>query len=88
LKAQLKSGKSLSEVATAQHVSSAQLHTIVIDAIQRALNKAVSAGDITQQQATTFMQELRSNPRILDHILNAHHGMMNDMMQPGNWPHS
>jgi polyhydroxyalkanoate synthesis regulator phasin len=88
LKAQLHSGKSLSEIAEAQHVSFTQLHTIVIDAIQNALNKAVTAGDITRQQATTFMQQLRSNPRILDHILNAHHTMMNDMMQPGNWPHS
>jgi polyhydroxyalkanoate synthesis regulator phasin len=86
LKAQLKSGKSLNEVAEEQHVSSAQLRTIVIDAVQRALNKAVTAGDVTQQQATTFMQYLRSNPRILNHILNAHHAMMDDMMRSGNWP--
>ena len=88
LKELLRSGKSLNEIAIAQHVSATQLRTIVIDAIQRALNKAVSAGNITQQQATTFMQYLRSNPRILDHILNAHHAMMDDMMQQGNWPQS
>jgi polyhydroxyalkanoate synthesis regulator phasin len=87
LKAQLQSGKSLNDVATAQHVPTSQLHTIVIDAVQSALNKAVGAGDVTQQQATTFMQQLRSNPKILDHIL-AHHGLMNGMMQPGNWPQS
>lgn len=88
LKSQLHSGKSLSEIARAQHVSDTQLRTIVMDAIQSALNKAVTAGDITQQQDTTFMQQLRSNPRILDHILNAHHTMMNGMTQPGNWPQS
>lgn len=88
LKAQLQSGKSLSEIATAQHVPDSQLRTIVTDAVQSALNKAVGAGDVTQQQSTTFMQGLRSNPKILDHILNAHHVMMNGMMQPGNWSQS
>lgn len=75
LQAQLKSGKSLSDVATAQHVSSSQLHTIVMNAVQSALNKAVSNGDVTKQQATTFMQALQSHPRFVDHILNArYHG--------------
>ncbi len=69
LKAQLQSGKSLSDIATAQGVSSSQLHTIVINAIQSALNKAVSDGNLTQQQATNIKQKLQQNPQFLDRIL-------------------
>ena len=71
LQSQLQSGKSLSDIAAAQHVSASQLHTIVMDAVQSALNKAVSNGDVTQQQATTFMQALQSHPQFVDHILHA-----------------
>jgi polyhydroxyalkanoate synthesis regulator phasin len=75
LQAQLRSGKSLSDVAAAQHVSSAQLHAIVMNAVQNALNKAVSNGDVTKQQANTFMQALQSHPEFVDHILHArYHG--------------
>jgi polyhydroxyalkanoate synthesis regulator phasin len=74
LKSQLQSGKSLSDIATAQGVSSSQLHTIVINAIQNALNKAVSDGNLTQQQATNFMQYVQNHPALLNRILNAHHG--------------
>ncbi len=73
LMAQLQSGKSLSDIATAQHVTASQLHTIVLNAVQSALNKAVAAGNLTQSQATTFMQELQNHPQVLNHILNAHH---------------
>src|SRR5437588_7005373 len=66
LQSQLKSGKSLSDVAAAQHVSASQLHTIVMNAVQNALNKAVSNGDVTKQQASTFMQALQSHPQLVD----------------------
>ena len=82
LKAQVQSGKSLSDIAMAQHVSDSQLRTIVIDAVRSALDKAVSAGNVTKQQATTFMQNLQSHPQILDRILHAHHNMME---QPQSW---
>jgi polyhydroxyalkanoate synthesis regulator phasin len=72
LKAQLQSGKSLSDIATAQGISSSQLHTIVINAIQSTLNKAVSDGNLTQQQATNIMQKLEQNPQFLDRILARH----------------
>ncbi len=74
LKAQLQSGKSLSDIATAQGVSSAQLHTIVTTAIQNAVNQAVSAGNLTQQQATALMQYLQQHPNLLNRILNMHFG--------------
>ncbi|HLG78354.1 MAG TPA: hypothetical protein VFA09_01435 [Ktedonobacteraceae bacterium] len=82
LKADLQAGQSLDQIAAKQHVSTSELRTIVQNAVQNALNKAVSAGSITQQQATNFMQELRSNPQILNHILSAHH----NNMQPDTWP--
>ena len=72
LTAQLQAGKSLNQIATAQHVSGSQLQTIVTGAVQSALNTAVSNGDLTQSEATSFMQTLQSHPALLNHILNAH----------------
>lgn len=74
LMTQLQAGKSLSDIATAQHISSSQLHTIVINAIQNTLNKAVTAGDLTQQQASNILQQVQSHPQFLNKLLNAHLG--------------
>lgn len=74
LKSQLQSGKSLSAIASARGVSSSQLHTFVVNAIQNAVNKAVSDGNLTQQQATGFMQFLQKHPGILDRVLDKHFG--------------
>lgn len=74
LKTQLQSGKSLSAIATAQGVSSTQLQTLVSNAIQSAVNQAVSAGNLTQQQATNIMQMLQKHPGALNRFLNAHPG--------------
>jgi hypothetical protein len=73
LQADMKSGQSLSDIATAQHVSSTDLRTIATKAIKDALNKAVSAGDLTQQQANQFATRLDKNPKFLDRILSAKH---------------
>ena len=72
LMSQLQSGKSLSDIAKAQGVSSSQLQTIVTNAIQSAVNKAVSDGNLTQQQATNIMQKLQKNPAAFNRLLNAH----------------
>ena len=74
LTSDLKAGQSLSQIATAQKISSTQLQTIVTNAVQSALNKAVSSGDITQSQATAFMNSLKSHPALLNTILNHHFG--------------
>jgi polyhydroxyalkanoate synthesis regulator phasin len=74
LKADLQAGQSLNQIAAAQKVSSAQLHTIVTNAIQNALNRAVGAGAITQSQETTYMQFLKHHPLLLNHLLNRHFG--------------
>ena len=74
LMSQLQSGKSLSDIATAQGVSAAQLQTIVTNAIQSAVTKAVSDGNLTQQQATNITQMLQKNPGALNRLLNGHLG--------------
>jgi polyhydroxyalkanoate synthesis regulator phasin len=74
LQAQVQSGKSLSDIATAQHVSFTQLQTLVTNAIQSELNKAVSNGDLTQQQASMITQRLQQNSQFLSRLLNAHFG--------------
>ncbi len=76
LMSQLQSGKSLSNIATAQGVSSSQLQTIVTNAIQSAVNKAVIDGNLTQQQATNIIQMLQKNPGALNRLLNTHLGKL------------
>ena len=72
LQAQLKAGKSLDDIAAAQNISSSQLQTIVTNALQTTLNKAVAAGDLTQQQANQFMQYVQNHPEALDRMLSHH----------------
>ena len=74
LVSQLQSGKSLSQIAKAQDVSSSQLQTIVTNAIQSTVNKAVSDGNLTQQQATNIMQMLQKHPNALNRLLNGQLG--------------
>jgi polyhydroxyalkanoate synthesis regulator phasin len=72
LQAELKAGKSLNDIAAAQHVSSSQLQTIETNALQSTLNKAVAAGDLTQQQANQFMQYAQNHPEVVDRLLSHH----------------
>src|SRR5579863_951536 len=69
LTADLKNGQSLDQIAKTQGVSTAQLHTLVLNAVQSAANQAVKDGNLTQAQANGLMQELQQHPAILDHIL-------------------
>src|SRR5258708_37229586 len=72
LQAQLQAGKSLDDIAAPQHVSSSQLQTIETNALQSTLNKAVAAGDLTQQQANQFMQYAQNHPGAADRLLSHH----------------
>ena len=65
----LKNGQSLDQIAKAQGVSTSQLRTIVLNAVQSAANQAVKDGNLTQTQASDLMQALQRQPGILDHIL-------------------
>src|SRR6266699_270614 len=76
LQAQLQAGKSLDDIAAAQHVSSSQLQTIETNALQSTLQKAVAAGDLTQQQANKFMQFAQNHPGLVDRLLKHHYAGM------------
>lgn len=69
LTAQLKSGKSLNQIAQAQKVSTDNLKTIVTNAVNSSLTKATSAGDLTQTQANDFKQFLQKHPRFVKQAL-------------------
>jgi hypothetical protein len=69
LTTQVQSGKTLSNIATAQNVSSTQLQTLVGNALQTALQPAVSNGTLTQQQVNRLMKRYQGNPTLLDRIL-------------------
>jgi len=72
LQSDLKSGKSLTQIATTQHVTVAQLKTIVTNTVENTLKTAVSAGDLTQAQSTAYTTFLQSHPHWLQSLLNRH----------------
>ena len=81
LKAQLQAGKHLSQLAAAQGVSSSQLQTTEVNAVQSAVNQAVHNGDLTQQQATTFMQYVRKHPEVVNRIIEKYYGQTSSSNQ-------
>jgi len=81
LKAQLQAGKRLSQLAAAQGVSSSQLQTTEVNAVQSAVNQAVHDGNLTQQQATTFMQYARQHPEVVNHMIEKYYGQTSSSNQ-------
>jgi hypothetical protein len=80
LTSDLKAGESLQQIATAQKVSAAQLKTIVTNALQSALQQAVTSGTLTQAQSDSINQLVQNHPAQLMHLLNAHwHGKMHPL---------
>lgn len=65
----LKAGKTLSDIATAQNVSATQLQTLVGTALQSGLKPAVDAGTLTQKQVDRLVKHYQSNPTLLDKTL-------------------
>lgn len=74
LQSDLKSGMSLTQIASKQGVSQSQLHTIVLNAVQSAVNQAVSDGNLTQSQGSAFMTALQQHPGLVDRLLDRHFG--------------
>jgi ABC-type transport system involved in multi-copper enzyme maturation permease subunit len=66
---QLNAGKTLSDIASAQGVSTTQLQSIVGNAIQSAFQPVVNSGALTQQQVARLVKRLQKNPNALDSIL-------------------
>lgn len=71
LQAQLQSGKTLSQIATAQNISATQLQTIVTNAVKSALQPSVSNGTINQLQVNALVKHLQKNPKVLENVLKA-----------------
>jgi|GEM_PF-3127569 len=69
LQSDIKSGQTLTQIATAQHVSDAQLQTDEANAVKPYLDQAVSSGSLTQKQETAFLKRLQKNPDALDNLL-------------------
>ncbi len=69
LTAQLKAGKTLSDVANAQGVSTTQLQTIVANALRTSLKPAVDDGTLTQKQLNNLSKRYEKNPALLDKLL-------------------
>jgi polyhydroxyalkanoate synthesis regulator phasin len=70
LQSDLQNGQTLVQIARTQNISASQLQTIVLNAAQKTLNQAQQAGDITQQQASAFMQYLQAHPGVVNTLLN------------------
>ncbi len=71
LAAQLKSGQTLSAIATAQGLSTVQLQNLIATSLQNSLQPAVSSGDLTQKQVTTLVKRWQKNPKQLERLLGA-----------------
>lgn len=69
LTSDLKTGKTLSSIATAQNVSSSQLQVLINNSLQSGLKPAVDAGTLTQQQVNHLVKHYQSNPTLLDKLL-------------------
>lgn len=62
LKTDLTGGQSLSQVASAQHVSEADFRTRLIANLKPVLDKAVTDKKLTSQQETLILQRLQTGP--------------------------
>src|SRR5260370_5703341 len=62
LKADLAGGQSLSQVATAKHVSEADFRTRLIANLKPVLDKAVTEKQLASQQETLILQRLQTAP--------------------------
>ncbi|HEY7295088.1 MAG TPA: hypothetical protein VH916_08595 [Dehalococcoidia bacterium] len=60
LRSDLQSGKKLSDILSAKGKTEQDLRNAVADSVQSCLNSAVSAGTITQQQATNIVNGIKN----------------------------
>ena len=69
LTTQLRSGKTLTQVATDQKITAPQLNTLIATALQSSLQPAVTAGEMTQKQLATLVKHFQKNPDQLGKLL-------------------
>ena len=68
LTTQLKAGKKLSEIATAQNVSTSALQTLVKNTATTILKQAVSAGTLKQTRANTISASIQKHPESIQKL--------------------
>ena len=68
---QLKAGKSLSDIATAQGLSASQLQNLIATSLQNGFQPAIISGELTQKQVTVLIKRWQKNPNQLEHLLEA-----------------
>lgn len=69
LTTQLRTGRTLSQIATAQGISTSQLQAIVTNAVEIGLKPAVNDEMITQKQLDKLAKRYGNNPSLLDKLL-------------------
>lgn len=69
LTTELKSGKTVNDIATAQNVSAPQLQTLIATAFTTNLKPAVDAGALTQKQVDRLVKNMQNNQKSLDNFL-------------------
>lgn len=65
----LKTGKTLSEVASTQGISATQLQTIISNAITSNMQTAINNGTLTQKQVNAIIKRFENKPQTLDSYL-------------------
>jgi hypothetical protein len=58
----LKAGKTLSDIAVAQGITSTQLQTIITNAIENGLKPAVDSSELTQTQVDRQAKRFAADP--------------------------
>lgn len=88
LLADLRAGQTLSQIATAQGLSTAQLQALIGSTLQTTLQPKVASGDFTQKQVDTAMQRFQKNPDLLDPLLGgrANKNKLDGQGTPGSTP--
>lgn len=69
LTTQLRSGKTLTQIATEQKVTGPQLNTVIANALQSSFQPAITSGQLTQKQVANLVKRFQKNPDQLGHLL-------------------
>lgn len=69
LTTQLRSGQTLTQIATNQKVTGTQFNTLIATAVQNGLQPAVTSGDLTQKQVANLVKRYQKNPDQLGKVL-------------------
>lgn len=72
LLAQLKSGKTLNDIAKAHNVTSAKLLTAIQTAVTNEVNKGETSGTLTKDQVSAFQQYTKNHSHLWAHLAAKH----------------